>query len=135
MANNENRDRIIAELLKIGREYLLPIAKQAFYDYRDRILDAYKVSDEDRAALLSWIFEGQPDAPTTTDPTTDPVDPVPAVPGMYLTAFDPPVPSRDELLARGYVEGDRVCGEGGDSDWMVVQKGQSTLGAKVLFTI
>jgi hypothetical protein len=137
MANNENRDFII-DLLKIGARYLLPIAKEAFYEYRRRILDQYDVSEEERAELLDWLFDegDEPDVATPpADPDVPPTEPVPAVPGKYLTAFPPPVPARSSPRLSEYVEGDRVCAEDWDREWMVVPKGQSTLGAKVLFTI
>lgn len=129
MANNDRRDFIV-KLLKIGAEYLLPIAKEAFYEYRDRILEAHKVSDEERAILIDWIFEGEPKPAPPVEPPPEPVD-------NYLTKFPAPVPDDAELLSvtYGFLVGDQVCAESVDSEWMVVQKGASRLGAKLLRVI
>lgn len=127
MANNDRRDFIV-KLLKIGAEYLLPIAKEAFYEYRERILEAHKVSDEERAILLDWIFEGEP----TKKP---PVEPPPSS-SNYLMKFLPPVPPDQTLIdTYHFLLGDQVCAESVDSEWMVVKKGASRLGKNLLRVI
>lgn len=142
MANNQNRDMIVG-LLKIGAKYLLPIAKEAFYEYRDRLLEAAKVSDEERAILLEWVFDDDA-APTPADPVppvTPPTPPPPTEPDVakvpYLQAFDPPVP--DDAVLRGegfgFVAGDQVCADSDNAPWMVAAKGSSRLGAKLLRVI
>mgnify|MGYP003423070581 CR=1 FL=1 len=51
----------------------------------------------------------------------------------YLKKFPPPVASNHDLLVvHGFAAGSQVCAESENSEWMVVPKGQPTLGAKVL---
>lgn len=56
MADGANT-KLIKELLKIGYDALAPIAKEKFYEYRDRVLDAAEVSPEEREALLAYVFD------------------------------------------------------------------------------
>lgn len=127
MANGENRDQIIRALLQIGKEYLWPIARDAFYEYRDRILSAYKVGPEERAELLGWIFDDGEEA--------DPNGPLPVNPAPYMEALEPPIPDDAELLARGYKVGDRIVPDDDSPRWFMVRKGQPLLDMKVLRTI
>lgn len=65
-----------------------------------------------------------------------PSEPPPPPPGPpYLTVMEPPIPDDDALLLLGYQIGDRVAGNGESPQWMMVKKGSSLLGAKVIRVI
>lgn len=61
--------------------------------------------------------------------------PSPQAGPRYLVKFDGPVPTNDELKARGYKIGDKVAGRDENSPWMIVRKNAPTLGMAILRTI
>lgn len=114
-------------LLKVLGEALAPLIK-AYAEARKLAAQNGVTAEQLAEADARWTKHYEDPLAGQIPPVDPPVNLVP-----YLTKFPAPVASNHDLLVKyRFAAGSQVCAESENSEWMVVPRGQPTLGAKVL---